>query len=247
MQDVALSRRTGLQTALDVVIAPKAAFAQLREVPTWGWAFLVSTILGMIAAFALAPAVAHALSAELPAKLAANPQIAQLPAAQRDAAIAQQIGVAQTITKFSFIFIPIGLAIGSVLQASIMLVANAVTKGDGTFKKFWALAVNAAIVGTGISSLVLMLIVLIRGADSFTSSSEITNALPGAGMLVPASAKAAVAFFGVINIFALWNLTLLAIGMGIVARIPRGAAILTAIVLLLGTGLFPLFGAIAQK
>ncbi|GAC1534564.1 MAG: hypothetical protein NVS2B17_03770 [Candidatus Velthaea sp.] len=247
MQDVALSRRSGLQTALDVIVAPKAAFAQLREVPTWGWAFLISTVLGMIAAFAVGPAVAHALSAELPAKLAASPQIAQLPAAQRDAMIAQQVGIAQTITKFSFIFIPIGLAIGSALQALFMLAANAVGKGDGTFKKFWALAVNAGIVGTGISSIVLMLIVLIRGADSFTAASDVSGALPGLGTLVPPGAKAVAAFFSVMHIFAIWNMVLLVVGMGIVARIPRGAAIVTAIVMLLGTGLFPLVGAITQK
>jgi len=240
-------RRSGLQTALDVVVAPKAAFSSLREVPTWGWAFLISSIIGMAAALVIGPVVAHALALELPAKLATNPNVIAMAADKRDAFIAQQVSFSQIVAKFSFIFIPIGLAIGSAVQALIMLIANAIGKGDGTFKKFWATAVNGGVVGTGLASVALAIIVLLRGADAFTTSAEITSAVPGLGMLVPAGAKAAAAFFGPMNIFAIWNMVLLVVGMTIVARIPRPTAIVTAVVILLCTGILPLFGALAQK
>jgi hypothetical protein len=241
------ARRSGLLTALDVAIAPRTAFANLREAPTWGGAFILSMLLAMIAAFAMSPAVAHALALELPARLAASPQIAHLPAAQREALIAQQVGIAQAVAKFTFIFVPFALALGSLIQALVMLVANAIGKGDGTFRRFWALAVNGAVIGTGLASLALLLIVLIRGADGFSSSSDISNALPGLETFVPASAKAAAAFFSVINVFTIWNMALLAAGMTIVARLPRATAILTAAVMLVGSGLFPLVGSLFAK
>jgi hypothetical protein len=109
------------------------------------------------------------------------------------------------------------------------------------------LAVNAAVVGTGVSSLALMAVVLLRGTSSFGSSDEIAAALPGLGMLVPAGAKAAAAFFGAINVFTVWNMVLLAAGMMIVGRVPRMTAIVTAVIMLAGTGLFPLIGALVQK
>jgi hypothetical protein len=66
-------------------------------------------------------------------------------------------------------------------------------------------------------------------------------------MVIPAGAKAAAAFFGVFNVVAIWNMTLLAAGLTTIARLPWPTAILTAVVMLLGTGLFPLVGAAFQK
>jgi hypothetical protein len=236
----------GLQTAFDIAIAPRAALGALRETPTWGWAFAITALLGMIAALAIGPVVGHTLERELPAQLGSAPQVAQLPGDQREALITQQISIAQTIARFSFIAVPFGLAAGCALQALIMLLANALGKGDGTFKKFWALAVNAGIVGTGLASIALTAIVLLLGADSFGSAVEVANAVPSLGTFVPPGAKAAAAFLGVINVFAIWNAVLLATGMAVVARLRRGTAIGAALIILLGTGLIPLAGALQK-
>jgi hypothetical protein len=239
--------RSGLQTALDISIVPRAALHALREAPTWGWAFLISALLAMGATFAMSPALDRAIERELPAKLAASPQMAQLPADQRDTLIARQTQFTQTAAKFACVFVPFGLAIGCALEAAIMLVANAIGNGDGTFKKFWALAVNAAVVGTGIASLAWLAIILLRGADGFASAAEVSNALPGLGTFVPPEAKAAAAFFGALNVFTIWDAMLLAGGMTIVARLPNRTAIAAAAVILLGTGLAPLLGVLLEK
>jgi len=239
--------RKGLQTALDITVVPGAALHALREAPTWGWAFLISALVAMAATFALTPALDRAIQRQLPAQLAASPQMAQLPAEQRDALITQQTQFMQAAARFSFVFIPFGLAIGCALQAAVMLAANTIGNGDGSFKKFWALAVNAAVVGTGIAAFALLAIVLLRGTDGFASPAEIANALPGLGTFVPPEAKAAAAFFGALNVFAIWDAVLLAAGMRIVARLPRKTAIGAAAVILLGTGLVPLAGVLIPK
>jgi hypothetical protein len=235
----------GLQTAFDIAIAPRAAFKALRESPTWGWAFAIAALLGVIAAFAIGPIVGHTLERELPARLGASPQVAQLPADQREVFMAQEIRVSQTIAQFAFVAVPFGLAAGCALQALIMLIANALGKGDGNFKKFWALAVNAGVVGTGLSSIALTAIVLLRGPDGFGSAAEIANAVPGLGTFVPPGATAAAALGG-LNVFAIWNAVLLAAGMTVVARLQRGPAIAAALVILLGTVLLPLVGALQK-
>ncbi|MFN2459258.1 MAG: YIP1 family protein [Candidatus Velthaea sp.] len=246
-QQIAAANHSGLQTALDVIVAPKTAFHALRDVPTWGWAFAIATVLGVIASIVISPAIAHALSVEMPARLAASPQLASMPADRRDALIAQQIAFAATFAKFAFIFIPIAIGLAGLFQALIMLVANAIGKGDGTFKKFWAVSVNASIAGVGLSSIVLMIVVLVRGMDSFSSTAEVTGSVPNLAMLVPGASKRVAAFFGVMNVFAIWAVVLMALGMEIVGRIPRGVAAAAAIVMLLLSGVFPLFAALAQR
>jgi hypothetical protein len=134
------------------------------------------------------------------------------------------------------------LAAGCALQALVMLIANAIGGGDGSFKTFWALAVNAAVVGSGIASIAVMAIVLLRGQESFATAAEIANAVPGLGTFVPAEAKPAAAFFGALNVFTLWDGALLAAGMTIVARLPRGTATVTALIIVLSTGIAPLLG-----
>ena len=43
------ARANGLKTALDMIIAPKEAFEQLRVAPTWGWALLILLVLYAVA------------------------------------------------------------------------------------------------------------------------------------------------------------------------------------------------------
>src|SRR5580658_8660898 len=105
-QDSAAPPRSGLLTALDIVIAPKAAFTTLREAPTWGWAFLISAVVGIAAAFLLLPTYSHALDVSLPAQLAANPSIAKMPADQQQQAIATGISYAKIGLKFAWIALP---------------------------------------------------------------------------------------------------------------------------------------------
>lgn len=238
--------RAGFQTVLDIAIAPSAAFARLRETPTWVWAFVLSSLLAMAGSIAVSPAVAHVVGAETAARLAATPQIAQLPPDQRDAQVAKQISIVQAVARFGFVFIPFGLALNSAVQALIMLIANAIGKGDGSFRKFWALAVNASLIGTGVGSIAFAAIVLLRGSAAFASTGDISRALPGLVTLVPAGALRLTAFLSVMNVFAIWDAVLLAAGMMAVARLSRPVAATTGAVILIGSGLIALTGTLGK-
>jgi len=241
-RQIAPSSRSGLQTALDVIVAPKAAFLALREVPTWGWAFLVAAVLAVVGSIVTGPAIGHAMATEMPAKLAASPQFAQMPADQRDAAIARTVGFFVTFAKFSFIIVIVGILVSGLIQALIMLIANAIGKGDGNFKKFWALSINVSVVGSGVASIVLMIIVLIRGADSFNSTVDIAGSVPSLALVAPGAGKTLATFLGTINIFNIWTAVLLAMGMGTVARIPRGVAVTFAVLMLVAAAGFAASG-----
>jgi hypothetical protein len=229
-QQTAAPTRSGLQVVLDVIVAPKAAFESLRAVPTWGWALIISIVIAMIGTYLGSPGAVHAMVTEAPAKAAQ--MLPSATAEKREELVAQQIAMGQTITKFTFLFVAVILPIISLCQALVMLLVNAIARGDGTFKKFFALSVNVSII-YGISTILLGLIIMLRGADSFNSQADIYAGLPSLALLAPGASKGLTAFLGQLNVFTIWSTVLLVMGMGIIARIPRGFAI--------GAGTFMLF------
>jgi hypothetical protein len=235
--------RPGLSNIVDIIVSPTAAFDRLRAVPTWGWAFLVATLLGIAGTLVVSPAISHAMELTLPAQLAANPQIAKLPPDQQQSMIAMQLKFAKVIAQVYFIFVPIGILIVGLIQGVIMLIANAATRGDGTFKKLFALSITVSVVGVGLSSLVLGVIVAVRGASSFETTTAVASSLPSLALLVPGAHGALAGFLGALNVFNLWALALLALGMTRVARIPSAAAWVTASLMVLIGASFAAFGA----
>jgi hypothetical protein len=238
-----VERRSGLANVVDIIIAPNAAFERIRQVPVWGWAFLVAALLGVAGSLLVGPAIVHAMETSLPAQLAANDAISKLPPDQQQKQIALMVGVSKGIARFSWAFIPPGLLLVGLIQALLMLIANAATRGDGTFKKFYALSITVSVVGSGLSSLVLGLIVMLRGASSFETTSAVAGALPSLALLAPGAKGALAGLLGAINVFALWSTALIALGMNRVGRIPGGAAWATAIIMLLLTACFAAYGA----
>ena len=65
--------------------------------------------------------------------------------------------------------LPVVVLFFSLIETLIMLVFNAIGRGSGTFKTLWASSVNIGVI-YGISQIVGMAVVLLRGADSFASS-----------------------------------------------------------------------------
>jgi Yip1-like protein len=236
-------RRSGLANVVDIFIAPNAAFERIRQVPTWGWAFLVAVLLGIAGSLLVGPAILHAMETSMPAQLAANDAIAKLPPDQQQKQIAAIMSFSKIFAKFYWLVIPPAVLLIGLVQALIMLIANAATRGDGTFKKYYALSITVAVVGTGLGSLALGAIATVRGADSFETTAQVNSALPSFALLAPSAKGALAGFLGSLNVFYLWATALLALGMTRVGRIPRGAAWATAIVMLLLTACFAAYGA----
>jgi hypothetical protein len=224
MSEATVEPRSGLLNVIDVVIAPAAAFGRLRLVPTWAWAFLVATLLGIAGSLLTQPALLHAIATGMPAELAATPAVSRLPAAQQTTVIHQQLAIFTFLAQFGWLAVPVWILVVGVLQALVMTLANAIGKGDGSFGKYFALSVTVAVVGIGLGSLVSALIVMLRGAGSFDDMKAIQAAVPSLGMLAPGLRGAAHGFLEALSAFNLWATALLALGMTAVGRIPRPVA-----------------------
>jgi hypothetical protein len=246
VSEATVEPRSGLLNVVDVVIAPNAAFARLRLVPTWGWAFLVATLLAIAGSLLTQPAVMHAIATGMPAQLASAPAIARLPAAQQATVIHQQLAVFGFIARYGWLFMPVWILLVGVIQALVMTIANAIAKGDGSFGKYFALSVTVAVVGLGFASLVTALIVMLRGAASFDDMKAIQSAVPSLALLAPGAHGALHGFLEALSVFNLWATALLALGMTVVGRIPRPAAWVTAGLMLLLTAAGAAYGAAQQ-
>ena len=243
MSEATIDRRVGLANVVDIIVSPNTAFDRLRQVPNWGWAYLVVTAFGILGTVLLVPAFEHAMDTSLPAKLASMPQIAKLPADQQQHVIAMQLKISKTILAFFWLFVPIQVLLIGLVQGVIMTIANAVGRGDGTFKKYYALSINVAVVGFALSAVVLGIIVQVRGPSSFEAQSAVTGALPSLALFAPGAKGGLAGFLGQLNIFTLWATGLLALGMQRVGRIrPVVARTFAALMLLINAG-FAAWGA----
>lgn len=235
-------KQSGLSTVLNVMAAPREAFAALRVVPTWGWAFIIAAVL-MIAGTALeAPAARHVGVAQIARMQATNPMFAQMSSEKKQA----MIDKARKPSIMGLIFAPVILLLFVLLNTVFMLIGNAVGKGTADFKRLWAGSMNIAVPTLGLGSLVTGSIVMLRGADAFNSQSELMRSMPGLGML-PISGSAALATaLATISIFAIWGLFLNATMLQTTAGTSKGVAWgFAALVLLLGalaSGGFALIG-----
>jgi hypothetical protein len=230
---------SGLQTVVDVIVAPQAAFERLRTQPAWGWAFLISIVLGTIGAFLTSPAIVHAMQASWPALMAQNPRTAALSPAQQQ----QSLQIVLAFTRYAWIFTIVFIPFAILVTAVLMLIFNAIGRGAASFGTLWAAAANVAVPSLGIGYLVLGIIVLVRGADSFQSTEAVSGALPSLALLAPGAGVKLYAFLAAFNVFNIWGVALVYVAMRTLARVAAVHAILTALILLFVPALLAAAGA----
>lgn len=225
-------RANGLKTVVDVVVAPKEAFEQLRVAPTWGWALLILLVLYAVGSWLVTPAALHATQAEWPHTVASNPRIAQMTPAEQQHALAFTLNIIHYVWLFS----PIIAILALVVQFVVMLIFKAIGRGSASAATIWAAAVNIQVPTLAINSLVTAAIVMLRGPDTFNSSQDIQSAMPSLAMLVDPAAVKLHAFLAAFNPFTLWGAGLVIAAMAVSARMSRGWAWATGIVWLVIAG-----------
>lgn len=228
-------RRNGLTTALNIVVAPKEALETLREAPMWGWAFLIAAVLAIVGSFLALPAQMHASQASMAHMYATDPRFAQMSDAQK----AQSMAMATAIGKASPYFTPLILLVVGFISALVLLVINAIGRGKGTFKQFWASSINVSIVTFGLFSVINGILAVVRGPDAYNKPVDQFLAMPSLAWLAPGASPKMVAFLAAFNPFTIWGLVLTFLTLTIVGRMAKGPAYIgSAILFVLGALLY---------
>ncbi len=230
----ALPKANGLKTVLDTIVAPKDAFEALRTTPTFGWALSITIVLSALATYLMVPAIQHGLSAGWADMMAKNPQTASLTPAQTQ----MQLAIASKFVSFNWVFAVVIVPIYCLIEAVVMLIFNAIGRGSGSFVKYFAAACNIAVPVAGIGNVVLAAIVLMRGAESFSTPQSVQWAMPSLAFLAPAGNIKLTALLATVTPFTIWAFALSIAAMLIIGRIPKLQAWLAGIVLFLVPAIF---------
>jgi hypothetical protein len=237
-------KSSGLKTALDIVVAPRDAFASLKAAPTWGWACTIAIILMLVGYFMQRPAQLHAAVGTLQHMMATNSLFANMTDEQKQKAIenAQHPGPAST--AFAILGIVFSLFGAALLNTVVLLVGSVAARGTAGFNRLWAGSMNIAIPTFGLNYVVLGAVCLILGADHFQNTGDMLRAAPGLAMLAPGVHGMALGVLCGLNVFTIWGFILNVMMMREVAGAKGASAWIAPLVVLLGGAL--LLGAMSS-
>lgn len=203
--------RTKKPNLLLMITNPVENFKRMRNEPTWIVPLIIIVLLLTIISLAIIKLTFTDtfLEAELGVLF------------EGDESIEEGLFYFAAITAIISIFITIPLL--SLLKALIFFIVGKITSSPATFKQYFSLTVHVAIIGVlgGLTGLLYNTIVSgVHPEFVFTSLQAIVNA-DGVASII----------FSTIELFAIWQLIITAIGLQIVTRIPKKTAWITVIVL----------------
>jgi hypothetical protein len=219
----------------NVLVAPDAAFDELRERPAWVFALLACMVVTTITQFLSLPALQHAFIASFPAQLAHDPNAASMTPDQRKHAMDFALGILRVGPFISGIVAPV---VAVLVTAIVLLAAAAIGRGTVSFARLFALAANVAIVWFVLAQIVITAIVLARGATSYEATWELYLAMPSLAWIAPGAPPKVLAFLSGVNPFSIWSLVLLGRGTARIARIAPWPAYAAATAVTLCSCLF---------
>lgn len=177
---------SGLKTAIDILAAPKDAFEALRVVPTWGWALILALTLTVIGFFLQQPAVQHASLGTLAHAFATNPLYTNLTDDQKKEMLERAAHPPAYQTALGLIGLVLVLFVSTLLNAVILLAANAIAHGKADFKRLFAGSMNIAVPTIALYSITLGVICRILGAEHFATMGDVLRTTPGLALLARA-------------------------------------------------------------
>ena len=222
---------------IDILYQPSAVFDRRRE-GKFGMALLAIVILTTVLFFALRNGLAPVMDAEMAKQAAAmaakNPQITP-----------EQIAASQgMMEKFAVvgyvIFVPVGIVIiaallwlaGKVVDAKVAFAAAMMIATYSWFPRVIEMIINA------VQGLLL-------SPESITSRYSVQ--LGPARFLDSASTSPVLlTFLGGIDLFTIWTTALMAIGLSVVARVPRSRGVIAAVAIWFVMMLLPLYQALSS-
>jgi len=222
-------KSNGLATYLSVLWSPSAAFDQLRQTPTWGWAALIGIALLAVATIVSMPEIVKV------AHIAQQQQLSTMSADQQANARQAMASSSGLIPLFAIIGVFIVTWLIWLVSAVVYAIGSALSGAGAKFSLAWVVAVNLGIIAF-VGALVNAIILAARGPDAISSALD-QYALPSLGMFFHDNVKLAT-FLNTYNVDYIWLYVVAVIGLERTLLMKRGAAIATVLIYsLIGAGL----------
>jgi len=206
-----------------VFYEPGKVFADVAEKPRWGIApILVSMLVGLALVYTISTRIGWETT--IRQTIANNPRTAELPADQREKAIATGVKIASIA---GWIGAALGAPFGVLIIAGVLTgLFNGLLGTELKFAQTFAITAYALIVRALLSGL-LILLAYLKPPEEFNI--QVSPFSPAAYMNRLESPKWLMSLAGSLDLFTLWSIVLLAIGFSVAARKLSFTKALTAI------------------
>jgi hypothetical protein len=206
---------------LNTFIAPSKTFTDLRRSAAWWAPFLISLVVSLIFVAVVDQKVGFlkVVENQLRTRPKQAERIEQLPAADRERVMQQQVSITKGI---SYGFPVLILAWNAIVAAVLLATLKFGFSADVKFKTLFALVIYASL--PGILKALLAALSLVAGVsgDSFTFQNPVaTN--PGY-FIDPAASPALYSLLTSFDVFTIWTLALGAIGITCISKVKSSAA-----------------------
>ena len=232
-----------IQRIVNTFVAPRKTFTDLRRSAAWWGPFLLMVVVSLVFVYVGDQKVGFRkiFENQLQTQPKQAERIESLPADQREKVIQQQTTITKVVSYiFPAITLIIWLVMAGVLYATVKFAASA----DVKFSAVFALLIYAALPGLFKALLAIFSLLAGVSTDSFTFQNPVaTN--PGY-FIDPAGSSVLRAFLSSFDVFTIWTLVLVSIGLTCIAKVKSGTAYAIvfgwfAVTVLLGTGIAALF------
>ena len=222
---------------VDIFVQPAQVFERRRD-GKFGLALLALMVISGVLFFALRNGIAPIMDAEMAKQAAA--MAAKNPSITPDQIAAQQ-GMMEKFAVIGYVlFMPIGIIItaillwiaGKVVSASVAFAAAMMIATYSQFPRIVEMILNA-------------LQGLMMSPESITGRFSVQ--LGPARFLDPSTNPFVLTLLGGLDLFTIWVTVLLAIGLSVVARVPRKQAAIAAVLVWFVGLAFPLYQALSQS
>lgn len=189
-----------------VFFEPAKTFADIAQRPSW----IVPMILTILVTIGFTVALSQHIGWEriIRQQDEASARMRQLPAEQREQTVAMQMKLAPAIGYASGI---VGVPIVSIVVAAVLLGITAIMSAGLRFKQVFAVVVYASL-PRAISALLAIVVVFLKNPDEFNMSNP--TAFNVGAFLDPNSvSKFMYTLATAIDLFTIWTLLLLAVGL----------------------------------
>lgn len=206
---------------IDTFIAPSKTFADLRRSAQWWAPWLLLAIIGIGFIYVVDQRIGFRKVTEnqIETSPRASQRIADMPAAQRNAAINTQAKWTRNIAYgFSIFLLLWNAIIAAVLFATFKFGASA----SVTYSRSYAIVMYASLPGILKSILATFSIVAGAAPDSFTLQNPVATNL--GYFLNPENSHFLYSVGTALDIFMIWTLILTAIGFSVVGKVKRSTA-----------------------
>lgn len=211
-----------VQRVVNTFFAPSKTFTDLRRSASWWLPFLISAIVGVAFVYIVDQRVGFRKVVENQIRIQPKQadRLERLPADQREKVMQQQTGFWRI---FSYASPLVGLFFYLIIAAVLFVTFKLAAGADIKFKTMYALVIFAWLPAIFVSLLAIISLLAGVSSDGFMVQNPAATNL--GAFLDPTTSPVLYALLSSVDVFTIWSLILMAIGMTCISKVKRGTAL----------------------